>query len=196
MQQPATITPNSKESLMNHIEDATKKDAKQIVDIRIRARKEWYQWIISQTHLDSLICSPKRIQKYKEIIESDTSIVLISKDQWVVNWFLYGGIWRDKKKTKLDEIYAFYVNPECQRKWIGSKLFNEFLKRSSSKSIYLRTLPWSKWESFYKKQWWKPSWKRKIEIWWGIYNEIRYSFEIAEKTNRMKASTSDRKAKK
>jgi GNAT superfamily N-acetyltransferase len=165
--------------IKNDIRAATKKDVTQIADIRINSRKEWYQWILSQEYLDSLTQSDERIQKYRDMIESNAFIFLVSEKQWIITWFLYGGRWRDTDDDKSREIYAFYVDPRYQRGWVWSDLFDEFCRGSGSKSIYLRTLPGSKWESFYKKKGWRISWNRRIEIWGDTYDEVRYSFKIS-----------------
>ncbi|GHV21304.1 hypothetical protein FACS189428_1520 [Clostridia bacterium] len=47
---------------------------------------------------------------------------------------------------------GFYVDPEYQRKGIGSKLFNAFKQQIKGNPFYLRTCSDSKGETFYKKQ--------------------------------------------
>lgn len=162
----------------SNIRDAVKLDAEQIANIRINARKEWYKWIISQEYLDSLVNNNERIQNYKDIIESKKNIFLVSEKKWVINWFVLWWTGRDEDYNNIDEIYAFYVDPKAQREWIWSSLFENFCNRSNSNLIYLWTLPWSKWESFYIKKWWEMSWIKQIEIGWKKYEEARYFFYI------------------
>ncbi|MCX6823029.1 MAG: GNAT family N-acetyltransferase [candidate division SR1 bacterium] len=167
----------AKATSYNKIKNATEEDAEQISNIRVKARKEGYKGIISEKYLDTLTSSTERIQSYKNIIRMNANIFLVSERDGLIKGFIYGGEPRDRDEISSKEVYAFYVNPECQREGIGSQLFNEFCKKIRPRDVYLRTLSGSKGDAFYQKRGGIASGTKKIEIGGDIYKEIKYVFK-------------------
>ena len=155
---------------------ATMDDSKQISDIRIASRKEWYTWLIDQNHLNALETTQARLEKLKETIGFGDSLYLVYEENWAILWFLHWGKSRDSTDCK-NEIYAFYVDPNNQKKGIWTKLFTSFFDKCGNGNVYLWTIPGSKWESFYKKMGGVLDWEKDQEIGWKIYKEVRYSWK-------------------
>lgn len=156
------------------IRTATPKDAEQIVSVRIASWKDGYKWLIDQWHLDSLIVTQERIEKMRLMLGENKGIFLVYEEDGNVLWFLHWWDCRDEDPSYPAEIYAFYVEPSQQKKWIWTKLFNEFLVRSANTSVCLWTLPGSKWAAFYQKIWWLQDGEKDAEIKGKIYKEVRY----------------------
>ncbi len=156
------------------IRTAILEDAEYIEYIRIAARKDGYQWLIDQESLDAMTVTSERIEKIQWLLEDNKEIFLIYEKDWKVLWFLHWWDCRDADRSYPTEIYAFYVEPSQQKKWIWTRLFNEFLVRSANTSVCLWTLPGSKWAAFYHKMWWLQNGEKDAEIKGKIYKEVRY----------------------
>ncbi len=162
--------------MMQGVRKAIPEDAEHISRVRITAWKEWYQWLIDQSYLDGLVTGQEDVEKIKNRIIEKKENYLVYEEAGTVLWFIRGGICRDENTDYWSEIYAFYVDPSEQKKWIGSKLFEAFLEQTGNVAVCLRTLPWSKGDSFYKKMWGIMDGEREEEMIGGKpYKEIRYS---------------------
>ena len=159
---------------VHYVRNALSEDANQIDEVHVASMKDWYQWIVDQSYLDSLQSKQSAIDRLKETIASNNEVFLVYEENWKVVWFIHWGKSRDQNTQYDNEIYSFYVNPSYQKKWIWTRLFTDFFEKSWNVPTYLRTLLWSKWESFYKKMWWIIDWEKEANIGGKTYKEIRY----------------------
>ena len=154
---------------------AKKEDAKQIVLIKNRCRKDWYKWLVDQKYLDSLELTEERIEKVCKRIKEDM-VFIVYEEGNEIKGLLYGGEKCNPPSPALYEIYGLYVDIPYQRLWIGKKLFNLFYQTINKQPFYVRTSPKSQGEKFYRKYWGISFWVRFEELEGKPYKEIWYTF--------------------
>lgn len=94
----------------------------------------------------------------KEVTElfEKTDIVLISKDNWIINWVI---------RWNKDKIINLYIDPNTQWKGIWKKLINKYIQEAKklwSQSIYLKPSKYA--YNFYIKYGFKPKDDKYLEI--------------------------------
>lgn len=155
------------------------KDLPDIVRINTDCWKTNYKWYIDQNYLDN-ISYEDRLKKTSENPKIERIwIALIAEDKWKVKWFIHWWESRDEDIDIKNEIYAIYVDTNCQWQWIWQKLFKELLKVTWRKEFYLRTLKdniQSRW--FYEKMWWIKFDEKDSEIAKGKYKLVAYKRNI------------------
>lgn len=156
------------------------KDLPDVVRINTNCWKNNYEWIIDQDYLDSISYEEKLEKWSKNPQIGNKWIALVAEDKWKVVGFVHWWESRDKDtNSDINEIFAIYIDTNCQWLWVWQKLFNEFIKTTGRKEFYLRTLKentQSTW--FYKKMWWVEFKEQDYEFGWKTCKLVAYKWNI------------------
>lgn len=160
------------------IRKAEPKDANAIAQINVETWKDTYKGLINDAVLNERKVDEKRIAGWLTRIQDPSFIVLVYEDKNILG-YLWAGPARDAYQIK-NEIYALYVQPNNQKKGIGSMLLEKYKQQIKGEDFYLYALKNNaKASSFYTKNggtlW--PEAARKIEDKNTQIEEICYIFK-------------------
>lgn len=107
-------------------------DLEAVSAIRLRTRQTSYRGIIDDVYLDSL-----SIKHYREKVKHMCTLsqngeahgLIAEGDDGTVLGFLIGVVSSKNVSDVSHEIYALYVDPDCQWQGVGKALFSAFVER-------------------------------------------------------------------
>lgn len=163
------------------IRKAEPKDAQAIAQINVDTWKDTYRGLIDDAVLNERKVDEKRIMGWLNRIQDPSYTVLVYEDKDILG-YLWAGPARDAYQIK-NEVYALYVQPDNQKKGIGSKLLEKYKQQIKGDGFYLYALKNNiKASCFYEKNggviWHEAT--RKIEDKNTQIEEICYVFKRDE----------------
>lgn len=164
-----------------YIREANIDDAFAIAEINYNGWRTNFRGIIDDDFLDNISLEKKQNRMIEFIKNKNSdSLSLVAVVDGKVVWFVHWGISRDEIDYEA-EIYAIYIDPDYQWKWIGKNLMDSIIQTpqfKNAKSFYLRTLRGQKQtRHFYEKMWWKVCVEEQKEIWWKLYPMVAYCWK-------------------
>ncbi len=119
---------------MLKIRPAEQKDAHDIATINTLGWKIGYRGLVSDSILDEMQVTEKRIQRTKEHI-ANAEIFFVAEQNNKVVGFLRGGKITKNNLPYSYEIHVFYVHPDHWRSGVGTALFNAFKEKIKGRSF-------------------------------------------------------------
>lgn len=126
-------------------------DAAAIMRINVNGWRQAYAGLLPEFFLASREESAERLQRTIEQIEDHESFMIVAVENETILGYLWGGKGRNHLIPCRKEVYALYVDADCQRKGIGRALWEEFREYAGGECFYVCVLKGNKQgEKFYR----------------------------------------------
>ncbi len=145
--------------------------------------KVWKKEVFTSKNYPDILMELKYNEnKYTKNLTKEINFNLIKAFVYEQNNKIAGFISGKLRLSEYDsEIIEFYVDPDCQNKGIGSKLFNKmvsYFKKNNRKKLIVWTLSTTKFNNFYKKHGGIEKKYKEIILGNKKYTEAGYCFNI------------------
>lgn len=133
------------------IRRAVVNDSTGVARVQVESWKTTYKKIVPDEYLNSMSVE-SRIQKWKDIIESQT-VFVVEKDSKIIG-FCNSGINTGDYRDYQGELFAIYLLQDYQRKGLGRHLFDKIVtefKEQNVNSLIVKVLEDNPARYFYEK---------------------------------------------
>lgn len=168
------------------VRPATLDDAEAIESVRIATSKACFRGIISDTFLDSLSVTPRRIQRYRDsIADSERYVVVVASTGVEVIGMGVGEPLRESENAAdMAEVHAIYVLPDWQRRGVGGALLEGVTDGLRARGFRAAVL-WAPRDRqatlrFYEANGWSFDGGEDTFDWHGLVHVVRYARDLDE----------------
>ena len=140
-------------------------DAYGINYVNAHTRYTTYKWLMPDDFLEMRVNSiDERTKKTRKLIEDGWKYLVVENTQTKeIVWMMIYWPSRNQDYPSSWEINAIYILPECQKLWLGKRLFLAWIDELIKlwyKDMIINILKWNNAINFYKKYGWKVVWER------------------------------------
>jgi GNAT superfamily N-acetyltransferase len=159
---------------------ATVEDADVIARTHVASWRATYPGIVPQVYLDSLSVE-ERAERWRSALIASTGMkIYVAECSEMICGFASGGPARAEITGFSGELYAIYLNPDVQRRGIGSQLFwaiVEDLHSSGHRGMYVWVLKDNPSRGFYERMGGSLLTAAEIEIGGKTLTEVSYGWQ-------------------
>jgi GNAT superfamily N-acetyltransferase len=159
---------------------ATVEDADAIARTHVASWRATYPGIVPQVYLDSLSVE-ERAERWRSALIASTGMkIYVAECSEMICGFASGGPARAEITGFSGELYAIYLNPDVQRRGIGSQLFwaiVEDLHSSGHRGMYVWVLKDNPSRGFYERMGGSLLTAAEIEIGGKTLTEVSYGWQ-------------------